>query len=80
MYYVYILLLANNTHYIGFSSNLRQRIDNHQKGQISHTKNFRPLKLIFYAAFETKITALNFEKYLKSCSGFAFRNKHLINV
>jgi len=36
------------------------------------------LKLVFYAAFETKKKALDFEKYLKTNSGFAFRNKRLI--
>jgi len=42
------------------------------------TKNLRPAKLIFYAAFLNNRKALAFEKYLKSSSGFAFRNKRLI--
>lgn len=78
MYYVYILQLRNKTYYIGFSSDLRSRIENHQKGLVPQTKNFRPLKLIYYSAFALKLKALHFESYLKTGSGFAFRNKHLI--
>ena len=78
MYYVYILKLKNNTFYTGFSSNLKNRINEHLKGNISQTKNLRPFNLVFYSAFKSKIKALNFEKYLKTSSGFAFRNKRLI--
>ncbi len=78
MHYVYILLLKNKKYYVGYSSNLKQRIKQHQQGLVSSTKNLRPIKLIFYAAFLDKNKALNFEKYLKSSSGFAFRKKRLI--
>ena len=78
MFYVYILLLSDSTHYIGFTENLKKRIENyHLKDKVSHTK-FLNAKLIFYAAFISKLKALHFEKYLKTPSGFAFRNKRLI--
>jgi len=78
MYYVYILKLNNSQYYSGYSSNIKQRIANHRKGRIGATNNFRPLELVYYASFKTQKLATNFEKYLKSSSGFAFRNKHLI--
>jgi len=78
MYYVYILKLINNTFYTGYSANLRQRIKEHTEGKIVWTRKLIPLKLVFYAAFSSKKRALDFEKYLKSFSGFAFRNKRLI--
>lgn len=78
MFYIYILLLKDKTHYIGFSSNLRDRYKNHQEGRVNQTKNLRPVKLIYYAAFTSKLKALHFETYLKTPSGFAFRNKRLI--
>ncbi len=78
MYYLYLLKLANNTFYSGFSSELKQRIVEHQNGGVNATKQFRPIELVYYAAFKTKEKALDFEKYLKSSSGFAFRNKRLI--
>ena len=37
-----------------------------------------PLKLIGYTAFTEKHKAYEYEKYLKSGSGIAFRNKRLI--
>lgn len=78
MHYVYILKLKDKTFYIGYSSDLKQRMGAHQKGKIAQTKNLKPLKLAFYASFESKNKALQFEKYLKTNSGFAFRNKRLI--
>lgn len=78
MYYVYILLLADKTYYIGFSSELRKRVAAHMTGDVPQTGKYRPLRLIFYSAFTTKTKALEFEKYLKTGSGFSFRNKHFI--
>jgi len=78
MYYVYILELKNNQHYIGFTTDLKNRIIAHHQSQNLTTKRIRPEKLLFYAAFESKQKALDFERYLKSSSGFAFRNKRLI--
>jgi len=78
VYYTYILQLSDSTFYIGFSEDLKQRVLAHQNGLVSQTKNHRPLKLVYYSAFETKKKALEFEKYLKTYSGFAFRNKHLV--
>lgn len=78
MYYVYLLKLNNNTVYTGFTKNLKTRLKEHSNGKSSHTSKFRPVKLIGYYTFITKLKALKFELYLKTGSGIAFRNKHLI--
>lgn len=78
MFYSYILQLSNNTYYSGHSENLRYRVKYHQEGKVFATKFFRPVTLVFYAAFLEKKSAIAFEKYLKSSSGKAFRNKRLI--
>jgi len=78
VYYTYILQLKDKTYYHGVSDDLKQRIKAHHSGIVESTKNLRPFRLVFYAAFQSKELAVNFEKYLKSSSGFAFRNKHLI--
>lgn len=78
MYYTYILKLKDKSYYHGFSVNLKQRLKEHENGRVESTKNFRPFKLEFYGAFSSKKKALDFEKYLKTQSGFAFRNKRLI--
>lgn len=63
---------------MGYSTDLKNRFKEHHEGRVNQTKKLRPLKLIYYAAFESKLKALLFEKYLKTPSGFAFRNKRLI--
>ena len=78
MYYIYILKLKDGSYYHGYSHNLKLRVINHKQGEVISTKNLRPVKLVFYAAFLNTQKALDFEKYLKSSSGFAFRNKRLI--
>ena len=70
MYYVYILKsFADNKLYTGFSSNLRKRIKDHDSGNVDSTKNRRPLKLIYYEAYENKENALRREKFLKTTKG-----------
>ncbi len=79
MHYIYILLLENHHHYIGYTTDLNARIKRHFDGEAcTTTTRIKPKELVFYAAFKTKKKALAFEKYLKSSSGFAFRNKRLI--
>ena len=79
MHYVYILLLENNQYYIGYTTDLDDRMKRHFEGKACiTTTRIRPIELVFYAAFKTKQKAKAFEKYLKSSSGFAFRNKRLI--
>ena len=77
MYYVYLLKLSNDEVYTGSTRNLKTRIIDHQEGKNISTKPFRPIKLIYYCAFLNKAQALQFELYLKSGSGKAFRNIHL---
>jgi putative endonuclease len=78
MHYVYILRSANNFDktYIGYSLDLKTRLNDHNSGKSLYTKNFTPWNLITYFAFDSKETALSFEKYLKSHSGKAFSKKH----
>lgn len=78
MYYVYILKLENQQYYIGYSSNLKKRIKYHRECNVPTTARIKFEKICFYAAFENKFKALQFEKYLKTSSGYAFRNKRLI--
>ena len=77
MYYVYIFRsLESGEKYIGCTSNLRERLKQHNKGQSNYTSNRGPYKIIWYCAFSGKNKALDFEKYLKSSSGFSFTSKH----
>ena len=78
MHYVYIFQLENGQHYIGCKQNLKERLEKHKHHAVPTTSRIRPEELAFYAAFKSQEKAYAFEKYLKSSSGFAFRNKRLI--
>ncbi|MBK9530584.1 MAG: GIY-YIG nuclease family protein [Chitinophagaceae bacterium] len=77
-YIVYILLCSDGTYYTGCTNNLDERINGHQKGYVDSTKNKRPVSLLFHCVFSIQSLAFNFEKYLKTGSGIAFRNKHFL--
>jgi len=69
-YYTYILQSKkNNSLYIGYTSDLRKRIKEHNSGENLATKPFIPYRLIFYEAFPDRIDAKNREIYLKSGYG-----------
>lgn len=78
MWYVYLIKCGDNTYYTGCTNNVFKRFERHNKGYVHYTKDKRPLELITYIAFNDKYKAYKFEKYLKSGSGTAFRNKRLI--
>jgi putative endonuclease len=78
MHIVYILKCASSKLYTGCTENLEERLQRHHSGHVPVTENCRPVKLITYVVFSDKYKAFKFEKYLKSGSGRAFINKHLI--
>jgi len=79
MFYVYILQSTKDGNfYIGFSSNLLQRISEHSKGSVSSTKNRRPMILIYYEAYRAEKDARIREKFLKTGQGREFIKKNII--
>lgn len=77
-WYVYILKCSNENFYTGHTTDIERRIVEHNSGKVHYTKDKRPVKLVTFLGFPNKYLAIGFEKYLKSGSGIAFRNKHLI--
>lgn len=77
-WFVYILKCSDDSHYVGQTTDVGRRLSEHNSGKVHYTKDKRPVKLELYVAFTDKYKAINFEKYLKSGSGFAFKNRHLI--
>jgi putative endonuclease len=76
--YVYILLCSDNTFYTGCTKNIDERLIRHQKGQVDYTRTRLPVELVHFSAFVDKYKAFEFEKYLKTGSGKAFRNKRFL--
>ncbi len=69
-YYVYILYsLKDKGLYIGFTTNLKNRLTKHARGEVASTKFRIPFKLIHYEYFINKKDAKARETYLKSGYG-----------
>jgi putative endonuclease len=77
MYYVYLLRSLKNPFktYVGYTTNVDQRVETHNAGGSPHTKQDRPWKLVVYVAFDLEEKAVEFEKYIKVGSGHAFAKK-----
>lgn len=72
-YYVYTLLsLKDNKFYTGFTTDLKDRLSRHARGEVKSTSNRRPLKLIHYEYFVNEDDAKSHEIFLKS--GFGRNN------
>ena len=70
MFYVYVLRSEkDNKLYIGFTTDLRERLKDHNYGENTSTKFRRPFKLIFYEAYLNKIDAQRRERYFKTTKG-----------
>ncbi len=82
MFYVYYLrsqLFPDKT-YIGFSSNLKQRLLDHNADKSIYTKQFRPWILAGFLGFDHESKALKFEKYLKSSAGRIFLKRYFNDI
>jgi len=79
MYYTYIIeSKADPTKkYIGYTYDLKKRLNAHNSGNCKFTLKYKPWKINTYIGFKDKEKAIKFEKYLKSGSGHEFANKHL---
>lgn len=70
MFYVYIIYSKKiNKYYVGYSSNLKERIRKHNCGSSKYTSKGTPWKLIYYEVFLSNIDARKEEKFLKSGKG-----------
>lgn len=78
MFYTYVLKSKKDKElYIGFSSNLKQRIEEHQKGLVKITRDRRPFELVYYEACCDKKKAVEREKALKTGFGRSYLKKRI---
>ncbi len=69
-YCVYILFSSkDNLLYIGYSSNLTERVKKHNSGGVTSTAPRRPLQLIFCEYYLFKEDAMKRESYFKTTMG-----------
>ena len=76
--FVYVLKNASPRagFYVGLSSDVRERLEDHNAGRCPHTSRSRPWQLHVIVEFPDEARALRFERYLKSGSGRAFAKRH----
>lgn len=78
LFYVYVLeSLKDGDRYIGFTTNLRKRIEEHNKGRNFSTNPRKPFKLIYYEVCTNEDDARRREKYFKSTGGRRFLTRRL---
>ena len=69
-FYVYVLRSLNDQRfYVGFTKNLRKRIQDHQNGLVSSTQRRNPFELVYWEGCVDQTDATRREKYLKSSWG-----------
>ena len=70
MFNVYVLKSGKDgSLYVGYTTNVGQRLATHNKGSVTSTKSKRPWKLIFIETYISQKDALRREKYLKTTQG-----------
>ena len=70
MFYVYYIeSLKSSFRYIGLTSDLKRRLEEHNSCQNKSTKAYAPYRVIFYEAYVDIDDAKRREKYLKTTAG-----------
>ncbi len=78
--YVYVLRSQlDGQFYVGFSTDLKQRLIAHNLGRVESTRRRVPLELIYYEACRNQRDAMAREKYLKSAWGKRYLKGRLRN-
>jgi putative endonuclease len=73
MYFTYVLKsLKDQKLYIGFTSDLKNRIKEHNDGLVESTKNRIPFIVLYYEACVSEKKAIKREKYFKTGFGRRF--------
>jgi putative endonuclease len=73
MFYTYVLRSKTDGKlYIGYTENLKRRVEEHNIGHTNSTKLRGPLVLVYYEACLNKYKAISREKYFKTGFGRRF--------
>ena len=68
--YVYVLRsLTDHQFYVGLTRDLPSRVQQHNKGLVTSTKNRAPFELVYWEGCLNESDAAQREKYLKSAWG-----------
>jgi len=80
MFYTYVLLSEKDgSFYVGYTKDLKERIQQHKSGQSSDTSRKLRVVLVYYEACLNKYDAVTRENYFKSGYGRRFLKNRLEN-
>ena len=69
-YYVYLLeSIGYGNLYVGYTTDLKRRLTEHNRGANFSTKSYKPWRLIHYEAYRNEDDAKRREEYLKTSQG-----------
>lgn len=72
-FYVYVLeSLKDGERYVGYTNDLRRRIEEHAQGESRATKVRRPFQMIYYEACSMSEDAKRRERFFKTTQGRRF--------
>lgn len=78
--YVYVLRsLRDNLFYVGFTKNLKTRLELHNSGLVPSTKRRTPFELVYWEGCINQTDATQREKYLKTAWGKRYIKNRLKN-
>lgn len=79
MYYTYVLKSKiRNYIYVGLTSDIDRRLNEHNQGHNKTTEPYKPFDLLLKESYSTRIEARKREKYLKSGAGKEWIKKNYI--
>ena len=77
-YYIYVLRSdVDKKFYVGYTNNLKNRLEQHENGNVMSTKSRRPLKLVYFEGCLNQQDATHREKYLKTSWGKRYIKERL---
>lgn len=79
-YYTYVLQsLKDRNFYVGFTRDIRSRLELHNKGKVTSTMHRTPLSLIYWEGCLNQGDATRREKYLKTAWGKKYIKSRMKN-
>lgn len=72
-FYMYVLQSkVNGRFYIGYTDNIKKRLEKHNNGEVYWTSRYKPWEVIYFEGYRSKLDAMKREKKLKRfAKGFA---------
>ncbi len=79
-HYVYVLRSQkDHKFYVGYTKNVKKRLEKHNSGRVRSTKKRLPMKLIYWEGCINRKDAATREKYLKTAWGKRYIKGRLKN-